>query len=995
MKKLKLLLLVLFSCTVLYAQQRTITGRVTDMETNPLPGVNVVVEGTSLGTVTDIDGKYTIQMGGGQDILVFSYVGYVSQNVNVGNRSVVDVTLQQDLTALEEIVVVGYGTQKKVNMTGSVEELEGATVTKQPVFQVSQALTGTMPGVTVIQSIGQPGQDVGTIRIRGLGSLGSGSKNEPLVLIDGVQGDINDIDGGDIENISVLKDAAASAIYGSRAANGVILITTKRASEGRMMVSYNTYVGWQTPTDKPKYLGALDFLENDGESTEAFIDEYRANIGDPDRYPDTDWVDRLFTESGFMQYHQIAARGGTEALKLSASISYQDQDGNIPNFNFKRYNARFNSDVKVSDKINVNFDLNFNKSKNTSSSAGLWLITEQAFRIPPIYIAQHSDGQWGFAWGGRNPIAHANDNGLNVVNDNYFRGILKVNYEPIKGLNLSLMYSPEYQDVYGKNFTKTFEVVTDWDLQTTTTVPDRSSLQQTNTRSFTDNVNVLASYTKNFNDRHDFTILGGYEMIKFNWEQFGASRDQFILQRYQVLNAGSEENDQNFGSATHNSLVSYFGRLNYAFMNRYLFEANIRRDASSRFAPENRESVFPSFSVGWRVAEEPFFQSVGLFSDLKLRASWGQLGNQQIGSDFPYVSSISIGSNNYVFDNSVFTGATQNVLANPDIQWETTETTNFGIDAGLLDNRLNFTFEYYIRKTNDILLQIPIPLNVGLSPSTQNAASVENRGWDFSAGWQDQIGEFSYRIGVIASDFTNEVTDLAGVGPIISGASIIEVGQPINSIYGYETQGMFQSEAEINEAPSQFGSLIPGNIRYVDQNGDGLINPDDRKIIGNPFPQMSYGINLSAEFRGFDLSLQFQGVGKRDVRLGGDAVWALYNAGKIQEWHMEESWTPERPNAKFPIVAPTSSGSNDIQPSSTWVFDASYFRLRNLNFGYTLPSSLLDDFFISHVRAYFSGQNLFTLKKLPEGLDPLVPNGTTGGFYPIVSTYTFGLEVRF
>jgi TonB-linked SusC/RagA family outer membrane protein len=995
MKKLKLLLLVLFSCTVLHAQQRTVTGRVTDLETKPLPGVNVVVEGTSLGTVTDIDGKYTIQMGGGQDILVFSYVGYISQNVDVGNRSVVDVTLQQDLTALEEIVVVGYGTQKKVNMTGSVEELGGATVTKQPVFQVSQALTGTMPGVTVIQNSGQPGQDVGTIRIRGLGSLGSGSKNEPLVLIDGVQGDINDIDGGDIENISVLKDAAASAIYGSRAANGVILITTKRASEGRMIVSYNTYLGWQTPTDKPKYLGALDFLENDGESTEAFIDEYRANIGDPDRYPDTDWVDRLFTESGFMQYHQVAARGGTEALKLSASVSYQDQNGNIPNFNFKRYNARFNSDIKVSDKINVNFDLNFNKSKNTSSSAGLWLITEQAFRIPPIYIAQHSDGQWGFAWGGRNPIAHANDNGLNVVNDNYFRGILRVNYEPIKGLNLSLMYSPEYQDVYGKNFTKTFEVVTDWDLQTTATVPDRSSLQQTNTRSFTDNVNVLASYTKNFNEKHDFTILGGYEMIKFDWEQFGASRDQFILQKYQVLNAGSEENDQNFGSATHNSLVSFFGRLNYAFMNRYLFEANIRRDASSRFAPENRESVFPSFSVGWRVAEEPFFQSVGLFSDLKLRASWGQLGNQQIGSDFPYVSSISIGSNNYVFDNSVFTGATQNVLANPDIQWETTETTNFGIDAGLLDNRLTFTFEYYIRKTNDILLQIPIPLNVGLSPSTQNAASVENRGWDFSAGWQDQIGEFSYNIGVIASDFTNEVTDLAGVGPIISGSSIIEVGQPINSIYGYESQSMFQSEAEINEAPSQFGSLIPGNIRYVDQNNDGLINPDDREIIGNPFPQMSYGINLSAEFRGFDLSLQFQGVGKRDVLLGGDAVWALYNAGKIQEWHMEESWTPERPNAKFPIVAPTSSGSNDIQTSSTWVFDASYFRLRNLNFGYSLPSSLFDDFFISHVRAYFSGQNLFTLKKLPEGLDPLVPNGTSGGFYPIVSTYTFGVEVRF
>lgn len=1008
MRKLQLLLLMLFSSSILLAQERTISGTVLESAGGGLPGVNVIVKGTSTGTVTDVNGKYAFQIGESADILVFSSVGYVMQEVEINSQSIIDIYMIEDVTALDEIVVVGYGTQKKVNLTGSVEQVKGSTIQKQPVFQVSQALTGTVPGVTVIQSSGQPGEDVGTIRIRGLGSLGSGAKNEPLVLIDGVQGDINGIDGGDIENISILKDAAASAIYGSRAANGVILITTKRAKEGKITVGYKNYFGWQSPTDTPKYLGAIDFLENDGESTDDFINDYKANIGtDPNKYPDTDWVDRLFTESGFMQYHQLTATGGNETVLMSASISYQDQDGNIPNFNFKRYNARFNSDIKVSNKVKLVFDMNFRQSLNTEPSAGLWLITQQAFRIPPIYIAQHTDDQWGYAWGGRNPIAHANDNGLNEVEDNYFRGIIKANYEPIKGLNFSLMYSPEYQDVFGKRFTKTFEVVTDWDLQTTATVPDRSSLNQQNLRRFTNNLNAIASYTKTFNEKHDFSALIGYEAIMHNYEAFGAYRDVFILQDYQVLNAGSEENDSNFGTATHNSLVSLFGRINYAYANKYLFEANIRRDASSRFAPENRISTFPSFSFGWRIAEEGFMQNAGLFSDLKLRASWGQLGNQQIGSDFPYVSSISIGANNYVFGNGIFTGATQNVMANPAIQWETTETTNFGLDAGFIDNRLNLTAEYYIRKTNDILLQIPIPLNVGLSPATQNAANVENRGWDLLVGWQDVINDFNYNVRVIASNFENEVTNLADVGPIISGNSIIQVGQPINSIYTYETQGIFQTQAEIDEAPSQFGSLQPGNLRYKDQltvdtNGDGIpdeadgvINPDDRVIVGNPFPKMSYAFDLGAQWKGFDLSVAFQGVGKRDILLGGDAVWALYNAGKIQEWHIEESWTLENPEAKFPIVSPTSSGSNDIKPSSTWVFDGSYFRLRNVNFGYSLPESVLSNSFVNYLRVYFSGMNLITWSKLPAGIDPLVPNGTSGGYYPIVSSYTFGLEVKF
>lgn len=987
--------------------QVTITGKITDENGEGLPGATVQEKGTSNGTITDVEGNYSLKANDG-NVLVISFVGYQTIEEPINGRTSISVSLPVDVSSLEEVVVVGYGTQKKVNLTGSVEQVDGNTLTKQPVFQVSSALTGTVPGLTIVQNSGQPGKDVGQIRIRGLGSLGDGSKNDPLVLIDGVQGDINGIDPGDIEDISVLKDAAAASIYGSRGANGVILITTKRAKAGGISVGYKTYLGRQAVTDRPKFVGALTFLENDGNTPQNIIDDYRTNLQNgtnPDVYTDTDWVDELYSESGFMQYHQVSVGGGSETLRVNGSISYQDQDGNIPNFNFRRYNGRFNSDLVASEKLDFNFDINFSQSRSTEPAQGLTNITQQAFRIPPIYFVRHSDGSWGDGWNGQNPIAFSEDGGLNAVNENYFRGILRMNYKPVKGLNLSLMYSPEYRDYQQKEFVRPIETIVDYDLGTTRLTPNRASLSHRVLNSLEHNVNATAAYSLDFG-ASSLTALAGYEMIKHNSSDLRAYRDQFILPDYQVLNAGSEENDSNYGSATHNGLLSYFGRVNYSYQDKYLFEANVRRDASSRFSPDNRVSVFPSFSVGWRIAEEAFLQNSDAISDLKLRASWGQLGNQQIGSDFPYVSSISL-AGNYVFGGSIYTAATQNVLANSAIQWETTETTNIGIDAGFLENRLTLTMEYYVRKTNDILLEIPIPLNVGLSPSTQNAASVENKGWDLALGWQDDINDFQYSARFIASDFVNEVTDLAGVGPIISGGGITQVGEAISSIYGYETQGIFQTQEEIDNAPAQFGSLQPGNLRYKDQltvdtNGDGVpdqadgvINGDDRVIIGNSLPRMSYSFDLGARYKGFDFSIAFQGVGNRDIRIGGDAAWAMFNGGKIQEWHMEETWTPERTDAKFPILVPTSAGSNDIQNSSTWIFNGAYLRLRNINFGYSLPATLMDNIFLSSARIFFSGQNLITWDKLPDGMDPQVPSGTNGDFYPIVSSYTMGIEVKF
>jgi TonB-linked SusC/RagA family outer membrane protein len=1000
--KLAILLLGLLPYTLL-AQDAAVSGKVSGNDGEGIPGVSITVQGTQRGTITKADGTYDVTATP-NSTLVFSFVGYLSQVVSVSGRSTINVTLEEDNKALEEVVVVGYGTQKKANLTGSVETIDGVQLARQPVVQTSQALTGLSPGLTVIQNSGQPGNDGGSLRIRGIGSLGA--SNDVLVLVDGVEADINRLDAGDIESISVLKDASAASIYGSRASNGVIVVTTKQAASGKLTMNYRNNLAIQNPTGLPKFLGARDYLKYSGES-QAFKDDYLKNFGtDPDLYTDTDWIKELFTENGFQQYHNLSVSGGTDKVKSLASISYTGQNGNIKNFNFKRYNGLFNTQLKLNDKFDISFNLNFSKSEQSSPNESLGLIVGDTYRIPPIYFARHSDGQWGDGWAGQNPVAVVNDDGTRVNNSNYFRGILRVNYSPIKDLKFTLMYSPEYEDGFIKAFNRTYFTVLDWKSQSRRIRNNPNSLEQTNIRAFTENTNLLANYSKTFG-LHSFSILGGSELIKFTTERFGASRQDFVLQDFPYLNAGSEAVARNSGDATVNGLVSLFGRFNYSFKDRYLFEANVRRDASSRFAKENRVAVFPSFSAGWRLSDEPFMQSVRAISNLKLRASWGQLGNQQLNSDFPYVANISLGRNNFVFGNTVTTGATQTDLSNNGIQWETTTISNFAVDAGFLNNRLSLTAEYYIRKTTDLLLTLPVPINLGFRPAIQNAGDLQNTGVDLSLDWRDRKGGFEYGARAIFSHVKNEVTNLAGVGPIISGSSITKVGSPIGLIFGYETEKIFQNQDEINNSPAQFGKLVPGNLKYknqltIDTNGDGIpdqadgiINPNDRVPLGNPFPTISFGLDLTAAYRGFDVALNMQGVGKRDVLLGGDMVWALFNAGKIQEWQVREFWSPTNTEATYPILAPTSVGSNDIQNNSTWVFNAAYLRVRNISLGYTVPVKVLEKTGVSGLRVYAAAQNLFTFDKLPEGIDPLVPNGATGNIYPITKLISLGIDVKF
>ena len=985
-------------------QANKVTGIVKDANGEPVIGANVTVKGQSIGTITDIDGRFVLDAPK-DAVLQITYIGYVSQEVKVFGKKELNVVLKEDTETLDEVVVVGFGTQKKVNLTGAVGLATAKELESRPVTSATQALQGLVPGLQISTSTGELDKTA-DISIRGTGTIGEGSSGAPLILIDGMEGDLNTVNPQDIENISVLKDAASAAIYGSRASNGVILVTTKRAKEGGVSVNYKNYLGWQNPTNLPSFLGALDYLKYTG-SDQATIDAYRAGMKtDPDRYPDTDWVDLLFSETNFQQYHSLNVSGGSDKAKVLASVSFTDQGADIVNYGFKRYNGRFNSDLKLSDKFDINFDLAFSRSEQNASNATLTAVVRDAFRIAPNYPAVYSDGTWGDGFSGGNPIAQVRAGGYNKRLYNEFRGLLKANYRPFDGMNISVLYAPSYEDIYVKRASKTYEQVMDWDTKTIRKKGDPNSFTQTNERPFSQSFNAVVSYTKTFKD-HSFSVLGGYEFIKYNYEMFSAGRQYYVLQDYEVLNAGSEEYDSNSGTATHNALVSYFGRVNYSYKDRYLFEANLRRDASSRFAKDNRVGIFPSFAAGWRLSEENFMKDLSFLSNLKLRASWGKLGNQEIGSDFPYTSSIALGSANYLMGGQIVNGAAQKVLANKNIKWETTATTNIGIDAGLLDQRLTLTADYYVRKTKDILLNIPVPVVTGLEAPIQNIGNVENRGWDVTVGWQDRVSAFDYGIKVNFSDVKNEVTNLGGSEMIITGNSIIRLGAPINSIYGYETEGIFQSQEEINGAPSQFGTLKPGNLRYKDQltvdtdgdgvmdASDGVINADDRVILGDPFPRYTYGIDLTAGYKGFDLAIALQGVGKRDVLLGGDLVYPLFNAGKLQEWHVKECWTPENSNAKFPILEATSFGSNDVQASNTWLFNASYLRVRNVTLGYTLPKQLLSKVFIKNLRVYFSGQNLLTFDSLPQGIDPVVPNDSQGAIYPVARSYTFGIDLSF
>lgn len=977
------------------AQTVKVSGKVVSFEGKPLESVSVSVKGSVEATITSSIGLFSINANI-PSTLLFSAVGYKSLEIAASSTPMV-VAMELQTESLDQVVVVGYSRQKKVNLTGAVSVISGAELAKRPVFNTTVALQGALPGVTVSQFNGEPGASA-QIRIRGIGTLGN---NDPLILIDGVVAAIGDIDPNNIESMSVLKDAASASIYGSRASGGVILITSKRGKSGLMKVDYNGFYGSQQPVDKPKYLDAVGFMQmynealtNEGAApkfTADFIGSYMVNNSkDPNHYPNTDWQKATFT-SGLQQQHDITLNGGNDRIKLLGAINYMNQNGIVNNSGFNRYSLRLNADYKASEKLNFQFDINLRRDNVRLPATGYSELFRQVYRVPPTYAARYLDGSWGPGWEGGNPLAYSHASGVNsnLINNALIN--LQANYKLLKGLNINFNYAPKFATSFLSNNQKRIDYFNVDSKALLFSNPTKNSLTNTNTNTLNNYLRVQANYTKKFKWL-DLSLLAGAEQTDNSSQNFSGSRELTLFPELAQLNAYPALNQSVSGDRSSWALRSFYGRLNLVASDKYLLEINSRYDGSSRFSADfKRYGFFPSFSAGWIMSKEKFMSDIKWLSLLKLRASWGTMGNQNVG-DYPYISSISLGSG--VFNGNIVSVSAQNTVANQKISWESTKVMNVGFNAAILKNKLNVEFDYYVKNTDDILLTLPIPLTVGMSAGVQNAGSVENKGWDLQLSYNDQIGkDFKFGITGVISDVKNKVINLKGTGPYISGFQINKEGQEIGALFGLQAAGLFQTQEQITASATQYGTVKPGDIKYVDQNKDGVINNSDRVIIGSRIPRNTYSANFFFDYKGFDVTLFFQGVGKYNGLQIQDAAWAFFNAGGVRDIHLGR-WSPlktaeENAAATYPRFF--ISQTNNTQTSSYWLDDASFIKLKTVSIGYSLPAVFLKKTPFSLFKIYVSGQNVFSWDKVP-GYDPEAPLGNPFN-YPQVASFVAGVRI--
>nr|WP_293841225.1 TonB-dependent receptor [uncultured Arsenicibacter sp.] len=971
-----------------------ISGKVTDKTGNGLPGVSVVVKGTTRGTTTDQDGNYLLNIPNGSITLIYSFIGYETREVEVKNQTQINISLENDVKSLEEVVVVGYGTQKKVNLTGAVAAVDGGEIAKRPVGQTSSALQGLMPGVIVKTNSGRPGGDGATIRIRN--SLGGIGQAAPLTLIDGIEGSIDNIDPNLIETISVLKDAASSSIYGSRAAGGVILVTTKRAKSNRISVNYNNYVGLQTPTNLPKMANAVDHMLLTNEAyvnvgraplySDDLIQKYRTEgAANRDLYPDTDWQKAVLTGSGLQQSHFLSINGGSERIRFLTSIGFFDQKGIIESSSFRRYTIRNNADIQLSKKFSARVDLQIVAPTTIEPGRGTDEVFHWMNRIPANQIGINSNGTWGDGWNGDNPIAFSRDGGTRKNNNPYVLLNSALTYRPTSWLTAEVAFAPKYAISFDKNFNKAVQTYKP-NGALSFLAPAKSTLTEANSRSFYNTLRGTVTADKVFGD-HGVKMLLGFQREDFRNDNNSAYREGFILPDYQVLNAGASDIQRSSGSASEWALQSLFGRINYDYKQKYLLEANARYDGSSRFAAGRQYGFFPSVSAGWRISQENFMQPLShVINELKLRGSWGRLGNQNTTGTYGFTSYLNFGA--YTFGKQIVNVAALNTMANAETSWETSEMTDVGLDATLFSH-FTVTADYFYKRTYDILLTLDIPGIIGLGAPTQNAGIVDNRGWELGLNYRGAVKDFKFDVGFNLSDLTNKVIDMRGVNQ--TGLTVNREGYPSASIYGLVSEGLFQTADEVAGHAQQFGVIKPGDIKYKDQNNDGIINASDEVVLGSQLPRFTYGTTLNASWKGFSLNVLVQGVGKANGFLYQQGIMPFYLGGTVQEQH-KNHWTPENPNAVFPRLA--FSEANNEKVSSFWMKNAAYLRLKNVQVSYTIPSAVVQRAGIKNLRIFANGQNLFTIDKFWNGYDVETPVGV-GNAYPQVKLYSFGIDANF
>ncbi|MCK3684368.1 TonB-dependent receptor [Maribellus sp. YY47] len=988
-----------------YQAKRPLKGRVVDEKGIPLVGVTIRIKDQANGTVTDVDGYYLLDITNDENvILIFSYLGYTSQEIKVGTSNELNVELKSEIALLDEFVVVGYGTMKKQNLTGSVSSVTfDEALTSRPAMNLSSALTGLSAGLSISQTSGTPGAESVNILVRGQGTMNDAS---PLVIIDGIPGALNDINPNDVENISVLKDASSSAIYGSRAANGVILVTTKKGKEGKVTFNYNGYVGWQNASKDVDFISDMAThmeLVNESEGREKYstdlIEQWRREsaLGNP-LYPNTNWHDEMLNTS-VLNEHNITAKGGNIDNQFFLSLGYLDNKGIIDNSSYKKYSFRLNVDSKItkwldlggnvyglwSDRDPIDVTSFFNNIRNTT----------------PGVIPFYEDGRYGGEMfeglpPGANPRAY-----IDNIRGNYetqklglkFYGKIKL----FKFLEWENSFGFNYRNYRNWTYTNPYSL---WNFQTDYQYPQTPSvnnLYNGSRRDYSTIMNSLLHFNYSFNNTHNFSALLGFDQQYNRMDKFDAKKNDILGDdAIYIMDAGVNL-ESITGSGTDDALQSYFGRINYDYKGKYLFEANARYDGSSRFAKDNRWGFFPSFSLGWRLTEEQFAQSLkSVFDDIKIRGSWGKLGNNRIGD---YTYQVVYGSYTYPFAGQLQQGVAPIEIANSRIKWETTTITNIGVDFVLLKNRLSVSAEYYDKTTSDILTKIPIPLVMGnFSPPWQNIAEMKNKGVDIQLSYHGEIKkDFSYNISGNLSTISNKVTKFNG-DRSISGPTITVEDEAFRSFYVLEYDHIIQDQSEIDNLLAEgytFSSYVggtpsPGDILYKNNNDDKVFDDNDRVIKGSSLPKLSYGINIGAAYKGFDFNIVGQGVSNVKGYWGNDGFNTFnINEGFLLRSEVLDRWTPENKSTKYPRLH-TSGASINTAYSDYWLYDTSYFRIKSIQLGYTFPQRINSIFQIERLRLYTNLENYFTFTSF-DGYNPENPSMA----YPLMKQWVIGLNLTF
>ncbi len=1018
---IKLLALFLFlsggmiSATARQAAQSVIKGQVSDENGNPLPGVTVALANANTGTTTNSKGQYTLNVSGEKGTLVFSFVGYTTQRVPINGRSTVNITLHQKVAALNQLVVIGYGTQKKSDLTGAISSLGNEDFNKGVASSLDQLIQGKAAGVRVVQNSNEPGGGI-SINVRGASSINAGTG--PLYVIDGLplsnsapiaatgQGFVGtrtprnplaSINPNDIASIEVLKDASATAIYGARGANGVVLITTKKGSAGQTRVSYSGYVGFQNPANKFDVLSAEQYKT-------VLNDIIAAGGGSPDQKVTTiqnggtDWQEALFHHNAIVQNHDIAFQGGNDKTTYRVSLNYFDQDGIVMNSSFKRYNTRINLNSQVSEKFDVGLHFNGSYSQNNYVPIGYGInenagVLYAAFNYDPTLAIRDSAGNYI-----RSPYI-TTDNPVALAEGKHGRqntyrmlGTLFGKYKILPGLSAKLNL--------GGNITSSRK---DAYISRITNDGAASGGIATIFTSFNSNylVEGTLTYDKTFGIHH-INILGGATTQTFvddNTNETGRGYTSDATGTHAIGTGDPTLNDIGSGKSSHR-LISFIGRVNYGLLDKYLFTATLRADGSSRFGANNKFGYFPSLAAAWKIDQEEFMDALPVFSSLKLRASWGQTGNQAIGN---YNSLVTFNKGpNGVIDEEPVTTQDPARLANPNLKWETTEQLDIGLDFGLWEGRLSGTLDYYRKHTFDMLVNLPVPTSTGFNTKLSNVGSIRNSGWELSLNSINVDNAFSWSTSVNLATLKNKVIGIGGIPPIIAGGAgttpqifIIEPGRPLRSFYGYKILGVWQQDDDFSKTTD---NVAPGDLKYKDVNGDGTVNADDRVILGNSFPELTWSIGNTFNYKDFQLDIfirGIQGVSMLNNNLVGSYFPVNFRRNKFAEPYLNR-WTPDNPSNKYPsFVTPLGQGQKLV--NSYTVQDASYARLQTVRLSYTF-SHLKK--VIRSATIYVTAENLLTLTKY-DGIDPAINTNGGANFridynaYPAAITTMVGVNINF